>query len=80
MNPTERMTAARPATAAKRQGEIDQHQYLLDKAARLAREAAAAQAQPAPAKQPAQPAESDTARQARLVAALNAARAGGSRG
>lgn len=77
MNPTERMTGARPATMAKRQGEIDQHQYLLDKAARLAREAAAAQEQPAPAKQPAPPAESDVARQARLTALLNAARAGG---
>lgn len=77
MNPTERMTAARPDTAAKRQGEIDQHQYLLDKAARLAREATAAQEQPAPVAKPAPPVESDAARQARLTALLNTARAGG---
>lgn len=77
MNPIERMTNARPATGPKRQGEIDQVQYLLDKAARLASEAAAAQGKPAPAKQPAPPAESEAARLARLTAVLNAARAGG---
>jgi hypothetical protein len=79
MNPINRMTAARSA-APSRQGIIDEQQFLLDKAARLARESAAAQAQPAPAKQAAPPAESDVARQARLTALLNTARAGGSRG
>lgn len=76
MNAINRMTAARQA-APTRQGIIDEQQFLLDKAARLASEATAAQGLPAPVKQPPVPVESDAARQARLVAALNTARAGG---
>ncbi len=71
MNVFERMNNARP-TAPKRPGDIDQLQYLLDKAARLASAPAHA---PAVAATPV-PYESDAARQTRLLAALNDARAG----
>ncbi|SFU93933.1 hypothetical protein [Pseudoduganella namucuonensis] len=78
MNAIQRMAIARAADAgATRQGDIDQVQYLLDKAARLNSEAAAAQQQPPQVAKPAPPVESDAARQARLTAMLNAARAGG---
>lgn len=82
MNAIERMAIARAGASgeAKRQGDIDQVQYLLDKAARLNSEAAAARAKPVPVEQPTAPAENDVARQTRLVAALNAARAGGGAG
>jgi hypothetical protein len=75
MNIVEKMNAARSAPPA-RQGVIDERQYLIDKAARLAREAEAAQGS-APEEPPAPPAESYAERQKRLIAALNAARAGG---
>jgi hypothetical protein len=73
MNPTNRITAARQAAAPSRQGIIDEQQFLLDKAARLASEAEAARQPPPEAKAP-MPVESDAARQARLIAALNVAR------
>ncbi|WP_143133392.1 hypothetical protein [Pseudoduganella namucuonensis] len=79
MTPIERMAIARAGAGSetKRQGDIDQVQYLHDKAARLASEAAAAQRQPPKVVKPAPPVESEAARQARLIAVLNAARGGG---
>jgi len=76
MNPTNRITAARQNAAPARQGIIDEHQFLLDKAARLA-----TAAQRTPPEQPttSRPAENDGARQARLIATLNAARNGAAR-
>jgi hypothetical protein len=73
------MAIARAGAGAPpaRQGDFDQIQYLLSKAERLSREAAAAQQQPPEAVKQARPAESEAARQARLIAALNAARGGG---
>lgn len=76
MNPTEKMNQARAASAPAKRTEIDEGQRLLDKAARLVHEAVTAQG-PAPEEQPKAPAESDAARQARLIAKLNAARSGG---
>jgi hypothetical protein len=76
VNVIEKMNSARQGATPARQGDIDHHQYLLDKAARLAHEAATAQ-EPAPDEPPKAPAESDAARQARLIAKLNAARSGG---
>jgi hypothetical protein len=78
MNSVEKMNQARRAQAAlapaKRRHEIDEGQYLLDKAQRLAEEAAKG----APEEEPPQPpAESAAARQARLIAVLNAAHARG---
>lgn len=75
MNPTNRITAARQSAAPSRQGIIDQQQFLLDKAARLASEADAAR-QPSPETNAPTPVESDAARQARLIATLNVARGG----
>jgi hypothetical protein len=76
MNIVEKMNQARAALAPAKRHEIDEGQRLLDKAQRLAEEAANGQ----PKKEQAQPpAESDAARQARLIAALNAAHAGGAR-
>lgn len=73
------MAIARAGAGAgqQRQGIIDPVQQILNKAALRAGEAEAAQRQPPKVVKPAAPAESDAARQARLVAALNAARAGG---
>lgn len=78
MNPTNRLTAARQAAAPSRQGVIDEQQFLLDKAARLASEAKT-NSQPAPQATAPTPVESDAARQARLIAALNVARGGTAR-
>lgn len=77
MNAIQRMAIARAGAVDQRQGVIDPVQHLVDKAARLNSEAAAAQRQPPKVVTPAAPVESEMARQARLVAALNAARAGG---
>jgi hypothetical protein len=76
-NPVEKINSARKGWAPARQGVIDETQYLFDKAARLAREAAEAAQNPVPEEEPAPPAETDAARQARLIAVLKAARAGG---
>lgn len=78
MNPTNRLTAARQAAAPSRQGVIDEQQFLLDKAARLASEAET-DSQPAPEAKASAPVESDAARQTRLIAALNVARGGAAR-
>lgn len=76
MTPIERMAIARAGSPTTRQGDIDPVRHLVDKAERLNREAAAAQQQPPKVAKPAPPVESDAARQARLVAVLNAARGG----
>ena len=78
MNPTNRLTAARQAVAPSRQGVIDEQQFLLDKAARLASEAGTNSYQAPQATAPT-PVESDAARQARLIATLNVARGGAAR-
>lgn len=70
MNIIEKMNQARAAIAPERV-EIDEGQRLLDKAQRLAEEAA----KHVPAKAKAQPpAESEAARQTRLTDAMSAAR------
>jgi hypothetical protein len=70
MNPVEQMNQARQTTTPVQRPKIDELQYLIDKAARLASEAAAVPEEP---EEPA-PVETEAERQRRLIAAMTDAR------
>jgi hypothetical protein len=74
MNPIDRMTKARQVAEPQRKNEIDEVQYLFDKAQQLADRANA----PAEVTEPTEsaPAESEAARRARLIGAMTQARGG----